>query len=132
MLLLPLGAFAQGQFSLEWALKNTTIKDSLRDTTLKTRQFMGGSAVEVPAGKQWKIEKILVSMGSYTMKASSVKHKEVMQEGERLNFPIFSTEAQLLDDGKSDVEYILTYREFKAGELIPETPPSNPKPPDQK
>jgi hypothetical protein len=80
-----------------------------QDSTF-VKYFYGGSVVNVPDSSTWKIEKAYISSGDgYNIQISLKTFKEEYLPKEKISFPYYIAEMELLTD-RSSVSYIVTIR----------------------
>ena len=83
-----------------------------QDTTF-VKSFTAGSSVKVPTGKTWCIEKAYISNGDgYQIKIAPSNFKACYQADERINFPYYIAEMELLTN-HSMLFYLVTIKEAK-------------------
>jgi hypothetical protein len=81
-----------------------------QDSTF-VKSFTAGSSVKVPIGKTWCIEKAFISNGDgYQIKIAPSNFKACYQTDERINFPYYIAEMELLTD-RSMLFYLVTIKE---------------------
>jgi hypothetical protein len=86
------------------------------DSRVELKTFTGfvGTSFTVPEGKAWKVRKITVSggLGEYQILVTSVSYDKLLQSGDILSTPAFSSEAALISDDQSNAMYTYEIMEF--------------------
>jgi hypothetical protein len=85
---------------------------------MKTMSGYVGTSFQVPAGKQWKIRKVTCSagLGEYQILVKSIPFPTVLNPGETLKTPSFSSEATLLTEDQTEIIYTFEILEFQIGQ----------------
>jgi len=86
------------------------------DSRVELKTFTGfvGTSFRVPEGKAWKVRKITVSggLGEYQILVTSISYDKLLQAGDILATPTFSSEAALISDDQSNAMYTYEIMEF--------------------
>jgi hypothetical protein len=85
---------------------------------MKTMSGYVGTSFQVPVGKQWKIRKVTCSagLGEYQILVKSIPFPSVLNPGETLKTPSFSSEAALLTEDQTEIIYTFEILEFQIGQ----------------
>jgi len=85
---------------------------------MKTMSGYVGTSFQVPTGKQWKIRKVTCSsgLGEYQILVKSISFPSVLNPGETLKTPTFSSEAALLSEDQTEIIYTFEIMEFQIGQ----------------
>jgi len=97
------------RFTLGYIFLFFSLQAFCQDTTF-VKNFYSGSVVNVPDSSNWKIEKAYISSGDgYNIQISLKTFKEEYLPKEKISFPYYIAEMELLTD-RSSVSYIVTIR----------------------
>ncbi|MDE2591095.1 MAG: hypothetical protein KGL95_15665 [Patescibacteria group bacterium] len=103
-----------GRTDMKILLPNSLQKNQIKDTVITV--YQDGSFV-VPAGEIWRIERVLAyDGGKYNIECCINLKGKVFKSGERVDAPVYSPEAFLLNDDMCTIRYI-----FEVEETIKDT-----------